>query len=54
MTISFAGILIEATGNISYGLPIFVTLVLTRLIGNLFNEGLYGIHIHLENIPFLK
>ena len=54
MTISLSVILIEATGNISYGLPIFFTILVTRLIGNLFNEGLYDIHINLKHIPFLE
>ena len=53
MTISLCVILIEATGEISYGLPIMVTLLISKFVGDLFNKGLYDIHIHLKHIPIL-
>jgi chloride channel 7 len=31
-----------------------LTLMAARFTGNVFNEGLYDIHIHLKNIPFLE
>ncbi|XP_033118089.1 H(+)/Cl(-) exchange transporter 7-like isoform X2 [Anneissia japonica] len=53
MTISLTVILIEATGNITYGLPLMLVLVFAKWIGDLFNEGLYDIHIQLQSVPIL-
>ena len=53
MTISLTVILLECTGVIEWGLPIMVTLMAARWVGNSFNEGLYDIHIHLKGYPFL-
>lgn len=53
MTISLTVILMEAIGNITFGLPIMVTVMAAKWIGDLFNEGLYDIHIQLSSVPFL-
>eukprot|EP01126_Amoeba_proteus_P001122 TRINITY_DN10321_c0_g1_i2.p1 TRINITY_DN10321_c0_g1~~TRINITY_DN10321_c0_g1_i2.p1 ORF type:complete len:614 (+),score=131.55 TRINITY_DN10321_c0_g1_i2:736-2577(+) len=53
MTISLCVILIEATGEVSYGLPIMVTLLLSKFTGDFFTKGLYDIHIHLKQVPIL-
>jgi len=53
MTISLTVILLEATGDMQYVLPLMLTLMCARFTGNVFNEGLYDIHIKLKNIPFL-
>ena len=54
MTISLTVIIIEATNDYTYGLPLMLTLITSRWIGNLFNEGLYDIHIHLNCVPLLE
>ncbi|XP_063965630.1 H(+)/Cl(-) exchange transporter 6-like [Lytechinus pictus] len=54
MTISLTVILIESTNEISYGLPIMVTLMVAKWSGDLFNEGLYDIHIKLRGVPLLE
>jgi len=54
MTISLTVILLEATGDMQYVLPLMLTLMAARFTGNVFNEGLYDIHINLKNIPFLQ
>jgi chloride channel 7 len=53
MTISLTVIIIEATGNISFGLPIMITIMVSKWVGDLFNEGLYDIHIELASVPIL-
>lgn len=54
MTISLTVILLEATGDMQYVLPLMLTLMAARFTGNVFNEGLYDIHIHLKDIPFME
>jgi chloride channel 7 len=53
MTISLTVILLEATGDMQYVMPLMLTVMAARFTGNVFNEGLYDIHIKLKNIPFL-
>lgn len=53
MTISLTVILIESTNEISYGLPLMITLMVAKLIGDIFNESIYDIHIELKHIPLL-
>lgn len=38
MTISLTAILVEATKNITFGLPIMLVLMIAKFIGDLFNE----------------
>jgi len=54
MTISLTVILLEATGDMQYVLPLMLALMCARFTGNVFNDGLYDIQIHLKNIPFLE
>ncbi|WAR15311.1 CLCN6-like protein [Mya arenaria] len=54
MTISLTVILIESTNEISYGLPLMLTLMVAKWCGDFFNEGLYDIHIHLKGVPLLE
>ncbi len=53
MTVSLTVILIESTGQIEYGLPLLVVLMVAKWVGDLFNEGIYDIHIELKEIPLL-
>jgi chloride channel 7 len=55
MTISLTVILLECTGNEQYVLPLMLTLMTARLVGGLFNDDLYHIHIHLKKgVSFLE
>ena len=54
MTISLTVILIEATGNLTYGFPIMGVLMGAKWVGDYFNEGIYDIHIQLAGVPLLS
>ncbi|XP_020707477.2 H(+)/Cl(-) exchange transporter 7 [Athalia rosae] len=53
MTISLTVILIEATGGISFGLPLIIVLLMAKWVGDFFNEGIYDIHIQMNGVPIL-
>ncbi|XP_067934452.1 H(+)/Cl(-) exchange transporter 7-like isoform X2 [Watersipora subatra] len=54
MTISLTVILMEATGSVTFGLPIMLVLMCSKWVGDLFNEGIYDIHVQLAGVPFLN
>ena len=54
MTISLTIILIEATGNLTYGFPIMVVLMVAKWVGDYFNEGTYSILRTKKRIFFIK
>lgn len=55
MTISLTVILLECTGNEQFVLPLMLTLMTARIVGGVFNEDLYHIHIHLKKgVNFLE
>lgn len=53
MTLSLTVIITEATGDISLGLPIMFSIMAAKLVGDLFNEGIFDMHIFLSGIPLL-
>ncbi|TKR83019.1 hypothetical protein L596_016676 [Steinernema carpocapsae] len=53
MTISLTAIIVEATKDITFGLPIMLVLMTTKWVGDFFNEGLYDAHIDLAEVPIL-
>ncbi|XP_069124050.1 H(+)/Cl(-) exchange transporter 7-like isoform X2 [Argopecten irradians] len=53
MTISLTVIITEATGNITLGLPVMIVLMVSKWIGDIFNEGIYDMHVHLQGVPLL-
>jgi hypothetical protein len=54
MTISLAVILLECTGDYQIGLPLMISLMTARFVGNLFNEGIFDMIIHLRKWPVLE
>lgn len=53
MTISLTVMLLEATGDMQYVLPLMLTVLTARLVGNIFTEGIYDLHIHFKQLQFL-
>lgn len=53
MTISLTVIIMETTGNITFALPLIITLIAAKWTGDFFNEGIYDIHIRLAGVPLL-
>ena len=53
MTISLTVIVMEASGNITFGLPVMIVLIVAKWIGDIFNEGIYDMHIHMQGVPLL-
>ena len=45
MTISLTVMILEATGDMQYVLPLMLTVMAARLVGNVFTEGTYVLHI---------
>jgi chloride channel 7 len=54
ITISLTVILMECSRSVQNGLPIMLTVMFAKWAGDLFNVGLYDIHIELEGVPFLE
>jgi chloride channel 7 len=55
MTISLTVILLECTGNEQFVLPLMLVLMSARIVGSVYNDDLYHIHIHLKKgIEFLE
>ncbi len=53
MTISLTVILVEITNDIYYLLPIMLTVLLSKWVGDRFNSALYDAHVGLKSIPYL-
>ncbi|KAF7639500.1 Chloride transporter, ClC family [Meloidogyne graminicola] len=54
MTISLTAIIVEATKDITFGLPIMLVLMIAKWVGDWFNEGIYDEHINLSEVPILS
>lgn len=44
---------LEATGDMQYVLPLMLTVMTARWVGNLFTEGIYDMHIHTRRLGYL-
>jgi H+/Cl- antiporter ClcA len=54
MTISITIMILEATGDMQYVLPLMLTVMSAQVVGNVFTEGLYDVHIHCKGLLFLE
>ncbi|CAH0385232.1 unnamed protein product [Bemisia tabaci] len=52
-TISLSVVVIEATGNITFALPVMFALATTKWIGDFISEGVYEMQINLRGLPIL-
>ncbi|BFZ17897.1 hypothetical protein BsWGS_20936 [Bradybaena similaris] len=53
MTISLTVIIMETTSNVPLGLPVMISLIVAKWVGDQFTEGIYDLHIHLQGVPIL-
>ncbi|KAF8382373.1 clh-6 [Pristionchus pacificus] len=53
MTISLTAILLEATKDMTFGLPIMLVLMIAKWVGDFLSEGLYDLCIELSEVPLL-
>ena len=51
MTISITVIVVESSQNLSYLLPIATTILVAKLVGDLFSDGIYDVHVKLKQFP---
>jgi len=52
-SLSLVVIIIEGTGKVDYLLPIIITTVCAKWVGDRFNQGLYHTTLELKGVPFL-
>eukprot|EP01060_Flectonema_neradi_P021682 TRINITY_DN2951_c0_g1_i1.p1 TRINITY_DN2951_c0_g1~~TRINITY_DN2951_c0_g1_i1.p1 ORF type:complete len:830 (+),score=110.67 TRINITY_DN2951_c0_g1_i1:34-2523(+) len=54
MTVSLSVIMMEATGNATYVIPLMLITCTAKWVGDLFNHGIYDEHIMLSRVPLLE
>lgn len=54
MTISLTVIMLEATNEMTFAIPIMITLMVSKWVGDRFDFGIYDIHIFLKKTPLME
>jgi chloride channel 7 len=54
MTISLTVILVETTQDVEFVMPIMITLMVSKWVGDMFNISLYDLHVELKCMPFVE
>ena len=54
LTISLTVMVLEGTGDMQYVLPLMISVMAARLVGNVFGEGLYDQHIKTRDLFYLE
>jgi hypothetical protein len=53
-SLSLVVIILEGTGAVKQLMPIILTTVVSKWVGDTFNDGLYHTALELKHIPFLE
>jgi len=53
-TVSLCVIIMEGTGQIKFLIPIVITTVCARTVGDFFNHGIYELGMEMKNLPYLE
>ncbi|XP_059170124.1 H(+)/Cl(-) exchange transporter 7-like [Physella acuta] len=53
-TISLTVIIVECTGDITFGLCIMIALMISKWVGDFFTTGLYDMNVEVSGIPLLS
>ncbi|KAK3749414.1 hypothetical protein RRG08_057223 [Elysia crispata] len=53
-TISLTVIIVECTGDITFGLCIMISLMISKWVGDFFTTGLYDMNVEVSGIPLLS
>ena len=54
MTVSLSVIVMEATGNATLVIPLMIVTCTAKVVGDLFNHGIYDEHIHFNGVPLME
>jgi len=54
VTISLVAIMLELTGGLTYIVPFMLAVLVAKMVGDIFTEGIYDLYIVLKGYPFLK
>eukprot|EP01065_Artemidia_motanka_P034801 TRINITY_DN4262_c5_g1_i1.p1 TRINITY_DN4262_c5_g1~~TRINITY_DN4262_c5_g1_i1.p1 ORF type:complete len:1271 (+),score=408.05 TRINITY_DN4262_c5_g1_i1:191-3814(+) len=54
ITFSLTVILIEATRDIAFALPLMIAIMTAKFTGDFFSKGIYDEHIEFRKVPFLE
>ena len=54
LTFSLTAIVTDAIGNNTYILPVMITTFVAKHLGDIYNKGLYEIHVDLAGVPILE
>jgi chloride channel 7 len=54
ITLAVVVLMVTVINDMNYLLPMFIVVLLGKLVGDRFNISIYDIHIELKNIPFVE
>ena len=54
MTLSLTVLMIEACGDMTYAIPIMISLWSAKLVGDLLNHGIYDMQTEIKQLPLLE
>ena len=54
ITISLSVIMMECTINCQFGIPLFLAAMVAKQVGQIFNPGIYDVHLEFKHVPLLE